>query len=103
MARRKLIYTYTKDNKNFIVDRPTFIKILAEEIYCDTTYCNGFGIDSANYKKGTQVANRMVRNRRCRGLICIGTGYSFRVYEQEELERCQSIWKKKFTDLRGKK
>lgn len=101
MARAKLIYTYTQDNKSYIIDKQTLIKILSEEIYYDTTNCGWFGIDSANYEKGTRVANKLARNRS--GLVCCGTGYSFRVYTEQEFERNSQTFKLKFVDLRGKK
>ena len=100
MARTKLIYTYAKDNKYFIVDRKTFIKILSEEIYYDTTNCGWFGVDSANYEKGTRVANELARKRSA--LICCGTGYSFKVFTEEYFTRHTNAFGHNYTDLRGK-
>ena len=100
MARTKLIYTYEKEGKHYIVDRQTFIKILSEEIYCDTDYSLGWcGVSSANYKEGTSKANWLARTGTC--LLC--DEYSFRVFKEEQFQRQLKAFGDKYTDLRGKK
>ena len=99
MARRKLIYTYWHENENYIVSRQTFIKILAEEVYYDTTNYGWFGIDSANYEKGERKANWLARTGTC----LVTDDYSFRVFTEEQFQRNTQAFKDKYVDLRGKK
>ena len=74
------------------------IKVLAEEVYYDTTYCNGFGIDSANYERGKKEADKLARN--CSGLIACGTGYTFTVYKEDRFNRLSEAFRNEFIDIR---
>lgn len=96
----KRIYTFNKHGKSYICTKSQMIKILAEEIYYDTTYCNGFGIDVANYKRGKQEADKLAR--KCSGLIACDTGYTFTVYNEDRFNRFSEEFKNKFIDIRRK-
>ena len=99
MARRKLIYTYLEGDKHYIIDRKEFVRILAEEVYYDTTTYDWFGIDSANYEEGERKTKWLARS----GIIlCVGKR-NFRVFKQEQWERHPKEWKEKYIDKRKAK